>query len=197
VPRASDRQWSWQGPAPGPPHSSGRRRRQLPHPGPGLAGGFPLWPLVGQFLGTWRQVCADLRREAREAPVPREFLQAVLDQLAGTVEVASLAGQLRPQEGDLGTGERGMANKPVEAVLGLRASQPVHQQLVPFGKIAGSVAAGVIRVTIFPRPPGFWLGRLGASHLVERVQVAVRENGPQVGRNDRDIFGARWPSESR
>jgi hypothetical protein len=30
-----------------------------------------------------RQIRADLRREAREALVPGEFLQAVLDQLAG------------------------------------------------------------------------------------------------------------------
>ena len=135
----------------------------------------------GQVPGTLRQVRADLRREARVALVSGEFLQALLDQFSGAVKVTSLAGQPRPQEGEPGTGEGGMADKPVEAVFGLRASQPVQQQLVPFRKITGSAAADVIRARIFPRPPGSRLGRLGASYLVERVQIAVRENGPQVG----------------
>lgn len=112
--------------------------------------------------------------------MPGEFLQALLHQFSGAVKVTSLAGQPRPQEGEPGTGEGGMADKPVEAVFGLRASQPVQQQLVPFRKIAAS-AADVIRARIFPGPPGFGFGRLGASYLVERVQIAVRENGPQVG----------------
>jgi hypothetical protein len=44
--------------------------------------------------------------------VPGEFLQAVLHQLAGAAKVASLASQPCLPEGELGTGESGMAGKP-------------------------------------------------------------------------------------
>ncbi len=76
--------------------------------------------LTGRRLAAGRgwQAHPDLCREAGETPVPGEFLQAALDQPAGTVQVTPQTGQPRLQEGALGTPECRVADDPVEAVLG-------------------------------------------------------------------------------
>jgi len=102
--------------------------------------------MPGQLAGPLRQVCADLRRKFRKTLVPGKQLQAVLDQLAGTTKIASLAGQPRPQKRQLRPRERGVTDKPVEAILRLGAHQPLQQQDMPLGELVGPVSAGVIRV---------------------------------------------------
>ena len=83
--------------------------------------------MLGQLAGPLRQVRANLRRKFHKTLVPRKLLQAVLGQLASTINIASLAGQPRLQERQLRPGERRVTDKPVEAIFGLRAHQPLQQ----------------------------------------------------------------------
>lgn len=53
--------------------------------------GFKSRPLLGQLTGTRRQFRADLDGEVREALMPSQFLQTVLNQLVGAVQVLPLA----------------------------------------------------------------------------------------------------------
>ena len=102
-----------------------------------------------------------------------QLLQTVAHQGTSSVWSAGLNRAAGLDIGELGTGEFGMADEPVEQMVGVGAFKAFEQKQMPVREITGALPASVIGVGAVD-PGG------GVSGLVECGQVVAGEVGPGV-----------------
>lgn len=121
-------------------------------------------PLLDDLLGARWQRPADRQREFEKYLVAGELLEALVDEAACAVDVASLVRKPCLEERELGSAEGSVLDQSIESVLDAIAHQLAEQHVVPLAQGGGPP----VPIPVGAGPLAIRFRRAVASDQVER-----------------------------